>query len=339
MTTTQQAPTAIEMSKTIVDQISQAVASGGDATAARAALADVLKNQGGAVAAAAAPSAPDPGKLVIDREFVTRPNGEKYILRKVGGHTDIAMLRKARERLRPVLLYGPPGTGKTAGIEAAFDGDDLPEGERGMYTVPGTGDTSVPDFVGGFIQLPGGKYEWVDGPMLRAMEEGKVLFIDEVLLVDPKVLAVAYSGIDGRGEYRVTDNPERGVVKAAPGFFICGAGNPNAPGASMSEALVSRFQIQAYVGTDYKMAKQLGASAKAVTSAQNMAKKQTEGAMGWAPQLRELLAFRDNEADFGTDFALRNMVAAAPEIDRGQVQDVLSRTFGIQKGVTGLKFD
>lgn len=325
------APTAIEMSRTIIDQISQAVASGGDAASARAALADVLKNQGGAMAAAtASPAAPAAGAMSVGAKVITRPNGTDYHVRKVGTHDDVMMLRELRKAGINVMAYGPPGTGKTALIEAAFAGDDLPEAERGMYTVQGSGDTEVADFVGGFIQLPNGQYEWVDGPMLRAMEEGKPLYVDEVPLIDPKVLAGLYSVMDGRNELRVTQNPERGIVKAKPGFYVLAACNPNAPGARMSEALTSRFNLQFEVTTDYQLAKRLGVSSKMVTAAQNMQRKLEKGEMGWAPQLRELLAFKDVSALLGEDVALRNVISGSPEIDRPMVQDVLSRSFARQ---------
>ena len=325
------APTAIEMSRTIIDQISTAVANGGDAASARAALADVLKNQGGAMAAAtASPAAPAAGAMSVGAKVIIRPNGTGYHVRKVGTHDDVMMLRELRKAGINVMAYGPPGTGKTALIEAAFAGDDLPEAERGMYTVQGSGDTEVADFVGGFIQLPNGQYEWVDGPMLRAMEEGKPLYVDEVPLIDPKVLAGLYSVMDGRNELRVTQNPERGVVKAKPGFYVLAACNPNAPGARMSEALTSRFNLQFEVTTDYQLAKRLGVSSKMVTAAQNMQRKLEKGEMGWAPQLRELLAFKDVSALLGEDVALRNVISGSPEIDRPMVQDVLSRSFAKQ---------
>jgi hypothetical protein len=320
------------MSKTIVDQISQAVASGGDAATARAALADVLKNQGGAMAAAAgATTAPEVAPEVITDTTVKRPNGEDYWIRKIGGHSDVAALRTSRIAGLNILAYGPPGTGKTALIEAAY------HEAGGVFTIQGTGDTETSDFIGGYVQLPGNVFEWVDGPLLRAMEAGGVLFVDEIAIIDPKVLAVLYGVMDGRGEIRVTANPERGVVVAKEGFYVAAACNPNAPGARMSEALISRFPLQFEVTTDYQLAKRLGVPAKMVTAAQNMQKKAEKGELGWAPQLRELLAFKKVSATLGQAVALRNVISGAPEIDRPQVQDLLSRSFA--EPVTELRVD
>jgi hypothetical protein len=44
--------------------------------------------------------------------------------------------------------------------------------------------------------------------------------------------------------------------------------------------------------------------------------------------MRELIAFRDIATAFGTTFAVSNLLAAAPEIDRPVVADVLTRVYG-----------
>ncbi len=262
-------------------------------------------------------------------ETILRPNGSLYHTRKLlGDLLDVDVLRKCRENKLSVLLYGEAGTGKTALIEAAFCAQDEVGEWSPVYVVQGSGDTEFSDFIGSYVQLPGGEFEWVDGPLIRAMEEGRPLYVDEIALIDPKALAGLYGTMDGRGEIRITANPERGVVKAKPGFYVVAACNPHAPGARMSEALVSRFVTQFEVTTDYALARKLGVSSKVVTAAQNLSKKMTSGEVSWAPQLRELLAFRDNEKVFGTQFALNNLVAVASEMDRPVVQDVLVRATG-----------
>lgn len=260
-----------------------------------------------------------PDSLLVDEKF-KRPNGEFYYTRMWGEHHDVAVLRKAREDKQPVLLYGAPGCGKTALVQAAF-------GEA-MHTVLGTGDTEVADFVGGYIQTPSGGFLWEDGPLVKAAERGEPIFIDEVGLIDPKVMSVVYSLIDGTGTLNITANPERGTIKAKEGFYLIAATNPNAPGVRLSEALLSRFLIHTEMTTDWSLAKKLGAPATIVTAAQNLAKKQQTGEVSWAPQMRELLAFRDLAKSFGTKFAIANILAAAPELDRPVVADVFTRVFG-----------
>lgn len=268
--------------------------------------------------------------LEVEGDFFMRPNGSKYFARTWGVHQDVATLRKAREAttvaltsggLSPMfsLLYGAPGTGKTALVEAAFDA---------VHTVLGTGDTEVADLVGGYIQTPSGGFDWVDGPLIKAAENGEVLFIDEIGLIDPKVLSIVYGAMDGRREIVVTANPSRGAVAIHPDFYVVAATNPNAPGVRLSEALLSRFTLQVEMTTDWQLARKMGVPAYLVTVATNLSKKQESGEVSWSPQMRELLAFRDIEATFGQQFAIQNLLAAAPELDRPVVADVLTRVVG-----------
>lgn len=265
-------------------------------------------------------------------ETYVRPNGSIYHARLWGEHKDVETLRKAREATTqsvltgvgsPMfpLLYGVPGCGKTALVEASFGEETI--------TLMGNGDIEASDLVGSYVQTPSGNFEWIDGGLVRAMENGWVYFIDEIGLIDPKVLALVYGAMDGRREIVVTTNPERGVVKAHPNFFVIGATNPNAPGVRLSEALISRFTLQAEMTTDWNLARKLGVPTLLVTASQNLYRKQmAKEGISWSPQMRELLAFRDIATTFGTAFALQNLIASAPENDRPDVADVLSRAFG-----------
>ena len=261
-------------------------------------------------------------ELLEGEKSYARPNGQDYYARKWGDHTDIEVLRKARTANQPVMLYGVPGTGKTACVEGAFPDE--------LYTILGSGDTEVSDLVGSYVQTPSGGFEWVDGVLVKAATEGKVLFIDEVGLIDPKVMAVVYGLMDGRKELVITANPERGTIKAEDGFYVVSATNPNVAGVRLSEALLSRFTIQVEMTTDWALAKKLKVPAEAVVASQNLAKKQENGETGWSPQMRELLAFRDLANLFGTKWAIENLLASAPEIDRPIVADVFQRVYGEQ---------
>ena len=217
----------------------------------------------------------------------------------------------------PALLYGPPGTGKTSLIEAAF-----PD----LITVAGDGDTTAADLVGEYTQNPDGTFTFVYGPLIRAMTEGRVLFIDDATLISPAVLAVAYPAMDGRRE--ITVKAHKGeVITAADGFYVVAGHNPGVHGAILTEALSSRFSVQVRVSTDFDLAHALKIDPRAIKAAKDLAARQASGEIGWAPQLRELLAYAKVAAILGEDAAIANLAGIAPEEDRDLVADAVAKAF------------
>jgi nitric oxide reductase NorQ protein len=269
-----------------------------------------------APAPAAAPPATSPAP---PPSGVTRPNGAIYRPRALADMPDTDALRKLRAAGIPALLYGPPGTGKTSLVEAAF-GDEV-------ITVAGDGDTAVSDLVGDYTQRDDGTYEFIYGPLITAMTEGKVLFIDDATLISPAVLAVTYPAMDGRGEIKVKTHKGE-TITAAPGFYIIGGHNPNVHGAVLTEALSSRFTVQVKVGTDYDLARALKIDPRAITAAEDLAKRQAGGEIGWSPQLRELIGYQRTATALGENAAASNLAGIAPEEDQDVVAAALRKAFG-----------
>jgi len=249
---------------------------------------------------------------------VRRPNGQMYHPRKLSGLSDVTALRRLRDANVPALLYGPPGTGKTSVVEAAFDD---------LATVQGDSDTVTDDFVGSWTQTPDGRYEFVHGPLVTAMREGRALFIDDASLIPPTVLAVVYPAMDGRRQIMIKAHNNE-VVDAAPGFYVVAGHNPGVHGAVLTDALSSRFSAQIHVSTDYDLATQLKIEPKAVRVARNLAARQEKGEIGWAPQLRELIAFGRIADVLGTTAAAGNLVGIAPEEDQEVVAETVRNVFG-----------
>ncbi|MFX0578833.1 AAA family ATPase [Nocardia nepalensis] len=271
--------------------------------------------------AAKRPPAPAPAAsapVAVTGGPVARPNGQLYHPRKLAGSADVDVLQTMREAEVPVLLYGPPGTGKTSLIEAAY-GD--------LLTVQGDADTTVADFVGEYTQNPDGTFAFVHGPLVRAMREGRVLFIDDATLIPPTVLSCVYPAMDGRKEIVIKAHGGE-IVTAEPGFFVVAGHNPGVHGAILSDALASRFAFQVEVCSDYELAAGLGVNPRAVRVAQALAGRVARGEIGWAPQLRELLAFAKIAAAVDTATAAANLVGTAPEEDRAIVAEVVKTEFG-----------
>ncbi|MFI0410609.1 AAA family ATPase [Actinomadura sp. 3N508] len=295
-----------------------AVKGGSSSRTARRAAAPAPKTQ----PAPKAEPAPTPSTSGKDGNAadgpVVRPNGQTYHPRRLADLPDVAALRRLREASIPAMLYGPPGTGKTSLVEAAF-GD--------LITVAGDGDTAVADFVGEYTQAPGGGYEFVYGPLVTAMTEGRALLIDDATLISPKVLAVVYPAMDGRRQ--ITVKAHKGeTITAKDGFYVVAGHNPGVHGAVLTEALASRFAAQIQVSTDYELASKLDIHPRAVRVARNLARRQSSGEIGWSPQLRELINFQKIAGVLGPEAAVANLLGVAPEEDRDVVAEVVSAVYG-----------
>lgn len=273
-----------------------------------------------AAAARAARAEQSTAKPVADRdkklrlpagESVIRPNGQTYLPRDLGGHTDVAVLRRSREAFLPALLSGRAGTGKTAVADGAF-----PD----LILVSCHGDMSVDDLVGKYLPGPDGTgWVYVDGPLSQAMKEGRPLCLDEINRMPAEVCAVLHAATDGRGVLRVDARPDLPLVQAAPGFYVIAMYNPDDLGsAGLSEAILSRFPLQIEVTTDYDAASTLGVPIKLVTFARNLAKTSVERVAAgeppvWAPEMRELLAAKAMiDAGLGEEFAMTALVGRCP---------------------------
>ena len=117
-----------------------------------------------------------------------------------------------------VVLKGPTGCGKTRFVEAmAYDL------ERPLVTVACHDDLTTADLVGRFL-LRGGDTEWVDGPLTRAVREGAICYLDEVVEARQDTTVVLHPLADHRRQLPI----ERlGVtLDAAPGFCLVVSYNP-----------------------------------------------------------------------------------------------------------------
>lgn len=251
-----------------------------------------------------------------ERPVYERPNGDVYYGRDWGGYWDVEVLKSARTIHQFPLLQGPPGTGKTAMAESAF-GEEL-------LTIVINAETTTGELVGSFIPDGEGGYMWADGPLLTAVKEGRPILLDEILLGDPKMLSVLYPLMDGRDFLSVSENPKIGIVPAKKGFFAIGTGNPNVPGAKMSEALSSRFPLHVEVTTDYDLLKTLGADDSVIAFSETLSTRAsgTNPTISWAPQFREILDFMKIEKQWGKLFAVRNLMRMCPRRDLDEVRTV-----------------
>ncbi|WP_134700543.1 MoxR family ATPase [Ammoniphilus sp. YIM 78166] len=139
-----------------------------------------------------------------------------------------------------VLLKGPTGAGKTKFAETLSALFNQP-----MHMVNCSVDLDAESLIGGrFIAYKDEKQviEFAPGPVIKAMNHGHFLYIDEVNMAKPETLPLINGVLDYR---RMVTNPYTGdVVKAKQGFRVIAAINEGYIGTvPLNEALMNRFIV------------------------------------------------------------------------------------------------
>ncbi|OBI79869.1 CbbQ/NirQ/NorQ/GpvN family protein [Mycobacterium sp. 1245805.9] len=146
-----------------------------------------------------------------DGEIEARP-----YYQAIGGEE--AVFKAAYRQGLSLLLKGPTGCGKTRFVEAmAYDLG------RPLITVACHDDLTTADLVGRYL-LQGDETVWVDGPLTRAVREGAICYLDEVVEARQDTTVVLHPLADHRRQLPI----ERlGVtLDAAPGFGLVVSYNP-----------------------------------------------------------------------------------------------------------------
>ena len=122
-----------------------------------------------------------------------------------------------RQRL-PLLLKGPTGCGKTRFV--AHMASRL---ARRLHTVACHDDLTAADLTGRYL-LKGGETVWVDGPLTRAVREGGVCYLDEVVEARKDVTVVLHPLTDDRRLLPLERTGE--LLEAPPEFMLVVSYNP-----------------------------------------------------------------------------------------------------------------
>jgi nitric oxide reductase NorQ protein len=129
-----------------------------------------------------------------------------------------AVFKAAYRQGLALVLKGPTGCGKTRFVEAMAH--DL---ERPLITVACHDDLTTADLVGRYL-LRGDETVWVDGPLTRAVREGAICYLDEVVEARQDTTVVLHPLADHRRQLPI----ERLniTLDAAPGFGLVVSYNP-----------------------------------------------------------------------------------------------------------------
>ncbi|MCX8016876.1 MAG: CbbQ/NirQ/NorQ/GpvN family protein [Rhodocyclaceae bacterium] len=124
---------------------------------------------------------------------------------------EIELFEHAYRNRLPVLIKGPTGVGKTRFVAFTAAKLGLP-----LYTVACHDDLTAADLVGRHLIGDGATY-WSDGPLTRAVREGGICYLDEVVEARKDTTVVIHPLADHR---RVLPIDRTGEVLYAPDSFM-----------------------------------------------------------------------------------------------------------------------
>ena len=157
----------------------------------------------------------------------------------VGLRREREVLAVALETGRHVVIEGPPGTGKSTLLR-----DIARQAGRDVVFVEGNAELTPARLIGQYdpAQVLAGGYvpaSFSDGPLLRAMRTGALLYVEEFNRVPEETLNVLITVLT---ESEITV-PRLGTVRAGEGFRLVTAMNPfDAIGtARVSQAIADRI--------------------------------------------------------------------------------------------------
>ncbi len=141
--------------------------------------------------------------------------GEPFYL---PGGNEVAVFERCHARGLAVMLKGPTGCGKTRFVEHMAW-----KLERPLITVACHDDLSASDLIGRFLIRNDGTV-WQDGPLTRAVREGAICYLDEVVEARQDTVVVLHALTDHRRLLPIDKTGE--LLVASPGFQLVISYNP-----------------------------------------------------------------------------------------------------------------
>jgi nitric oxide reductase NorQ protein len=131
---------------------------------------------------------------------------------------ELELFQAAFSQQLPVLLKGPTGVGKTRFVEHMAERLSV-----SLITVPCHEDLTASDLVGRYL-LQGNETIWVDGPLTRAVREGAICYLDEVVEARADSVVVLHPLMDHRRELHIERLGQ--TLRAPANFMLVMSYNP-----------------------------------------------------------------------------------------------------------------
>ncbi|AOV16503.1 AAA family ATPase [Acidihalobacter aeolianus] len=155
---------------------------------------------------------------------------------------EVEIFRAAYSRRLPVMLKGPTGCGKTRFLEHMAHSLRRP-----LVTVACHEDLTSSDLVGRFL-LQGDETVWQDGPLTRAVKEGAIAYLDEIVEARTDTTVVIHPLTDHRRQLPL-DKKSR-FIEAHDDFMLVISYNPGYQTA-LKDLKPSTKQRFVGIGFDY----------------------------------------------------------------------------------------
>lgn len=131
---------------------------------------------------------------------------------------EVELFEHAWKNRLPLLIKGPTGVGKTRFVAYMAARLGLP-----LFTVACHDDLTAADLVGRHL-IGDGETVWCDGPLTRAVREGGICYLDEVVEARKDTTVVIHPLADDRRILPIDRTGE--VLEAPPGFMLVMSYNP-----------------------------------------------------------------------------------------------------------------
>ena len=131
---------------------------------------------------------------------------------------EVDVFTAAHKQKLPLMLKGPPGCGKTRFVEHMAHALGLP-----LISVACHEDITAADLVGRYL-LTGGETVWVDGPLTRAVRQGAICYLDEIVEARADTTVVIHPLADHRRELNIERLGES--LRAPDSFMLVVSYNP-----------------------------------------------------------------------------------------------------------------